>query len=92
MLYTCMYSHYWIFILISNTGEQDEAVCTVCIFASTACDCMHMHTVWLAVYACECILYVCVYGCVYWEYMLLVEPRGMQLWQPCLLVSDLATP
>lgn len=77
-LYTCICSHYWIFFLICQRREQDETL-GVCASAAYACMCWW---VWLAMYTSEYVLYTCVYVCACWEYMLLIEHRGMKLWQP----------
>lgn len=82
ILYTCTYFLYQTLILISHGREQDESVGGVYVCASAACACM-CWSVGLAMYTSEHVLHTCVYVCAYWEYMLLVGPRGTRLWQPC---------
>ena len=78
-MYTCIYVHVHIylyffhqqpFILISQRGEQDQAVGAVCECESTVSSVCVDLCCWLRAYVCSVCECVHIRTCAYWEYML----------------------
>lgn len=71
----CIYV-YILHFLISQRGEQDEAVCTFWICLSTGCFCSDVLWGWHR-YVCSCLLYMRMCLCYCWKYMLSLAAGSM---------------